>query len=190
MKKLILSLLACTALQAIPPQIELKMGCFYFGDSTFRKIYRQNTLDTQISASGAVWNWVRLYGAINYIAREGRSLGGHDRTEIMFLPLSLGAQVMFNIAHDVQWYATLGPRYIYTHQENHFRGVNRSVNNHTVGGFANTGVQILFADNLIVDFFGEYSYARAHFSSHRSNVQGHSRQVGGATIGAGLGYQF
>ncbi len=186
----LLGLLTFAALQATPPQIELKLGYFYFGDSTFRKIYRQDALDTQISASGAVWKWVRLYGAVNYISRDGRSIGGHNRTEIMFLPVSLGAQAMLDLSDDVKWYATLGPRYFYTHQENHFRGVNRSVNNHTVGGFVNTGIQVLFGDNFFIDLFGEYSYARAHFSSNKQNVSGHTRQLGGLTLGGGLGYQF
>jgi hypothetical protein len=182
--------MACVALNANPPQVELKLGYFYFGDHKFRKIYDQGALDTQISASGAVWKWIRLYGAVNYISSEGRSIGGHNKTEIMFLPLSLGVQALINIEHDVKYYATIGPRYFYIHQENHFRGVNHSVNAHALGGFANMGMQVILSDNFIIDFFGEYSYARNHFSTHRQNVSEHTRQVGGLTLGGGVGYQF
>jgi hypothetical protein len=190
MKKILLFLLTTVALQAIPPQIEVKLGYFYFGDHKFRKIYHQDALDTQISASGAVWKWVRLYGSLEYISRDGRSINGHNRTQIMILPVSLGAQAMINVSDDVEYYATLGPRYFFIHQENHFHGVDHSVNGHTLGGFANTGLQVHFGPNFFIDIFGEYSYARTHFTSHKQRVSGHSRQVGGITIGGGLGYQF
>lgn len=190
MKKILLSTLFCVALQASPPQVELKLGYFYFGDSTLRKIYHQDALDTQISASGSVWKWLRLYGAVNYISREGKSIGGHNRTEIMFLPVSLGLQAMINVSQDVKYYATVGPRLFYIHQENHFRGVDHSVNGTTLGGFANTGFQVLFGDNFFIDLFGEYSWARTRFSTHKHNVYTHTRQVGGITVGGGLGYQF
>ncbi len=190
MKKILLSALACTALNAVPPQAELKLGYFYFGDSTFRKIYRQDALDTQISMSAAVWKWLRLYGAVNYISKDGRSIGGHNRTQIMFLPLSVGLQAMIDVADDVKYYVTAGPRYFYIHQENHFRGVDHSVNGHTLGGFANTGFQVHFGANFFVDLFGEYSWARTRFSTHKQNVYTHTRQVGGITLGGGIGYQF
>jgi hypothetical protein len=190
LKKILLSLSACIALQANPPQLELKLGYFYFGDHKFRKIYHQDALDTQICGSVSLWTWFRLYGAVEYISRDGRSINGHNRTEIMFLPVSLGGQAMFNISDDVTYYATVGPRYFYIHQENHFHGIDHSVNGSALGGFANTGIQLRFADNFLLDFFGEYSYGRTHFTSHKQNVSGHTRQVGGITVGGGIGYQF
>ncbi|MGH2611945.1 MAG: hypothetical protein ACRDFB_02720 [Rhabdochlamydiaceae bacterium] len=190
MKNILLLLLTWTALQATPPQAELKLGYFYFGDHQFRKIYHQDALDTQISASGAVWKWLRLYGAVNYISRDGRSIGGHHKTQILFLPVSLGLESMISISDDVKYYATLGPRYFYIHQENHSPGVHHSVNAQTLGGFVNTGIQVHFGSSFFIDFFGEYSYARVHFSTYKHNTSTHTHQVGGLTLGGGLGYRF
>jgi hypothetical protein len=190
MKKLILFSLVIVGLHATPPQLEVKLGYFYFGDHKFRKIYHQHALDTQLTASGPAWNWLRVYGGINYISREGKSIGGHHRTEIMFLPVSLGVQALFEIARDVNFYLTLGPRYFYVHQENHYPGISRSVNCNSVGGFGNTGFQVSLDSHFLFDFFAEYSYSRVGFKSKRQHVSSHTRQVGGLTIGGGIGYQF
>lgn len=191
MKKMIAAALFTTcAIQAIPVQTEIKLGNFRFGDSTFRRIYRQYALDTQITASVPVWKFLRIYGGLNYISREGRSVGGHYKTEIMILPVSLGLQAMIDIAHDVKYYATVGPRYFYVHQNNHFKGVDRTVNGHNIGGFVNTGFLLYFGSHFFIDLFGEYSYCKIEFHSHKRNVIGSTRQVGGLTLGGGLGYQF
>lgn len=197
MKKICLSLLACSVLQAHPFQAELKLGYFYFGDEIFRQIYRQDALDTQLTVSTPVWKWLRIYGGINYISREGRSIGGHHRTEIIILPASIGLQAMIEVARDLKYYASIGPRYFYVHQENHFSAIDHSVNGHGIGGFINTGIQFDFGPDFyilgtdcFIDLFCEYSFCRIPFRSHKQNVTGATRQVGGLTFGGSLGYRF
>jgi hypothetical protein len=199
-KKIILPLLACAVLQAAepspvetppqpapappkaltPPQVEFKLGYFYYGDKKLRKTYGQEALDTQIAASGPLWDWIRLYGAVNYISSNGRLHHyHHKKTNIMILPVSLGVQGMVDIAHDVRYYATLGPRYFFARQHINSKGSSTA---HTVGGFVNTGIQLHFGPEFFIDFYGEYSYARANL--HRNY------QLGGISVGAGVGCQF
>jgi hypothetical protein len=170
MKKLLLLLLSFSALAATPAQIELKLGYFRFGDSHLRKVYHQDALDTQLTVTGPLWKWLNLYAGINYISREGRTRPKHHYTKITIIPLSLGLRGIVNVAHDVDYYLTLGPRYFSVQQTHH------STRN-TFGGFINTGFLLHFRENLFIDFFSEYS-------------QSISPQVGGLTIGGGLGYQF
>ena len=170
MKKLLLLTLVFGALSATRPQIELKLGYFRFGDHHLRKVYRQDALDTQLTASIPLWKWLNLYTGISYISREGRTRPKHHHTKITILPLSLGLRAIVRVAHDVDYYLALGPRYFYVHQKHHS-------NHNTLGGFINTGFLVHFRKNLFIDFFSEYSLSS-------------SPQVGGLTVGGGMGYQF
>jgi hypothetical protein len=42
----------------------------------------------------------------------------------------------------------------------------------------------------MVDIFGEYSYAKAHFHGEKFNVFANNAQVGGFTFGVGFGVGF
>ncbi len=167
---------------------EFKMGYFRFGDENFRHIYDRGVLDLQLTSSFRVWRPLYVYGAIEYIEAEGRSIGGHEKTRIRIVPLSLGLQYIQPITCDFRYYLTIGPRYFFFHQRNHSSSVPHNVNKSGCGGFINTGFIYYLSHHIIVDFFGEYSYKRMHFESHRRNVSGNSAQVGGLTLGAGIGY--
>ena len=96
------------------------------------------------------------------------------------MPLSLGVQYIQPITCDFKYYLTIGPRYFCVHQKNHSTGLPHSVNKNGCGGFINTGFMYYLSNHIIVDFFGEYSYKMMHFKK--------SIQVGGLTLGAGVGY--
>jgi hypothetical protein len=167
---------------------EFKMGYFRSGDKRFRHIYDDGLLDMQLTSSFCVWKPLYVYAAVEYIGAEGRSIGGHEKTYMRIIPLSLGLQYIQRIACDFKYYLTLGPRYFFFHQENHSHGVPRTVNKSGLGGFINTGFIYYLSHHITVGFFGEYSYKRMHFESHRKNVEGQSIQVGGLTIGGEIGY--
>jgi hypothetical protein len=167
---------------------EFKMGYFRFGDRTLRHIYSDGVLDIQLTSSFRVWRPLYIYAAIEYIGAKGRTLGGHERTKIRLVPLSLGLQYIQPITFDLKYYLTVGPRVFHFHQKNHSVGVPSTVNKWGCGGFINTGFMYYLTEHIIFDFFGEYSYKRMHFKTDRANVEGNSLQIGGLTLGAGIGY--
>ncbi len=167
---------------------EFKMGYFRFGDRHLRHMYGKGVLDLQLASSFRVWKPLYLYAAAEYIGANGRTLGGHERTKIRLVPLSLGLQYILLITYDLKYYLTAGPRAFHFHQKNHSRGLPSTVNKWGCGGFFNTGFMYHLSEHIIIDFFGEYSYGRMHFKTDRGNVKGNSLQVGGLTLGAGIGY--
>lgn len=177
--------------QCLRPSVEIKTGYFFFEDSKMRKIYDQQGWDVQLSGSYPIWNnWLQVYGSVEYLQKKGRSRGGHQRTSIWELPVSLGLKPTFEICPGIQYYFTVGPRYFYVRQTNHSHYVDKHVHKSGVGGFVNTGVNYFFCENLFVDVFGEYSFAKLHFHAHKENVEGRDIEIGGWTFGAGLGYTF
>jgi hypothetical protein len=167
---------------------EFKMGYFRFGDKALRHIYGKGILDIQLTSSFRFWKPLYAYVAFEYISAHGRTLGGHEKTFVQVVPISLGVQYIQKITFDLKYYLTAGPRIYYFHQRNNSAGVPSSVNKWGCGGFINTGFIYYLSEHITFDFFGEYSYARMHFETHRHHVKGNTIQIGGMTLGAGIGY--
>jgi hypothetical protein len=174
----------------VQPMIEFKAGYFFFAESKMRKIYDNGGFDLQVSGSYPVWRWLQIYGSVEYLQCQGKSLNGHQRTKIWELPVSVGLRPVFTIYSKAQYYFTLGPRYFYVHQHNRSSFVNKNRSHSGIGGFVNTGFLFYPYYHFLIDIFGEYAYERVHVHSSKHNVQGRGVQVGGFTFGVGLGYAF
>ncbi len=174
-----------------PYLLEAKAGYFNFGSQKMRKIYDHGGLDLQLSGSfPIVHKYWYVYASVEYLQRHGKSLGSNQKTEIYEVPLSLGIRPIFKVSSAVDYYLTLGPRYFFVHVHNHSSFVPRNSNENGLGGFTNTGFLFHCTPDFFIDIFGEYSYKRLHFHTHKKNVSGHTVQVGGYTFGGGLGYRF
>jgi len=167
---------------------EFKMGYFRFGDKAMRHIYDKGILDIQLTSSFCFWKPLYAYVAFEYISAHGRMLGDHKKTFVQIVPISLRIQYIQPITYDLKYYLTAGPRIYYFHQRNHSPGIPASVNKWGCGGFINTGFIYYLSEHITVDFFGEYSYKRMHFATDSKHVKGISVQIGGMTLGAGIGY--
>jgi outer membrane protein len=167
---------------------DFRMGYFRFSDKSLRHIYDKGVLDLQLVSSFCVWTPLYIYLAGEYIGAKGRSIGGHDRTKVRIVPISLGLQYIQPITYDFRYYLTLGPRVFYFHQKNHGPGVPSQINKWGCGGFVNTGFMYYLSEHIIVDFYGEYSYKRMHFETHKAATSGGHLQIGGLTLGGGIGY--
>lgn len=158
---------------------EVKLGYFRFGDKKLRHIYDKGLLDVQLVNSFCFWNPLYIYTSVEYIGADGRVPKTHEKRKIRMVPVSLGLQYIQPITFDFKYYLSAGFRYFFAHQWNH----STSLTHHGLGGFANTGFIYYLSEHIIVDFFGEYSIKRMHFHD-----MGGSLQVGGLTLGAGIGY--
>ncbi len=174
----------------IQPIIEVKVGYFFFASHRMRKVYDNGGIDVQLSGSYPIWNWLQLYGSVEYLQKHGRSLGGHQKTRIWAVPLSLGLQPVITICSSVNYYFTVGPRYIFVHAHNDSSFLDRNKSRNGCGGFVNTGFHFFPWCNLVIDVYGEYSYKRMHFHTSKRNVFTREVQVGGFAFGGGLGYAF
>jgi opacity protein-like surface antigen len=177
------------------PFLEIKTGYFFFANSKMRKIYDKGGLDIQLSASYPLWNptgrWtLNAYSAVEYVYRSGRSLNGGQQTALWLVPLNIGLKPVYAINAQMHYYFAIGPRYFYIHQHNHSSYIYKNKSRNGLGLFVNMGFNYLLSDHVVIDIFGEYSYAKMHFHSGQPHVYTRSIQVGGFTIGGGLGYKF
>lgn len=177
------------------PLVEVKTGYFFFSDSKMRKIYDRGGWDVQLCASYPIWSltgpWsLHAYGAVEYFQRSGKSMHGHQKTSLWSIPVNIGLKPVYTIDADRHYYFSIGPRYFYLHQHNDSSYVYKTLSRNGLGIFVNTGFHYTLCDCLVIDLFGEYSYAKMHVHRSRDNIYTRNVQVGGFTLGAGLGYAF
>lgn len=189
------STLSATSTCFSQPLLEVKTGYFFFSDSRMRKIYDKGGIDVQLCASYPFWNlnrgWtLNAYGAVEYLQRSGRSINDHQKTSLWAVPFRAGLKPAYAINANTQYYCGIGPRYFFLNQHNNSNYVDKNISKSTLGFFVNTGFNHRLYDRLVIDIFGEYSYAKIHFHSESFNVYTRDIQVGGFTFGGGLGYEF
>jgi len=178
------------------PTAEVKFGYFWFNESVMRNVYNHGGADVQLCSSWAIpgLEILHLYGSVEYFRKYGHSLGGHQSTSIWAIPLSFGVQPFFRLGDWIQYYLTVGPRYFFVRANNNSSYVQRHMRANGCGGFANSGLLLdlgeYFGSCFFFDIFGEYSYKRLHFNSSHYGTEGHTVQVGGWTVGGGLGCFF
>lgn len=180
--------------------VEVKAGYFFFTDTPMKTVYDQSGVDIQITGtypvlSGKLYETapadIRLYGSIEYIYKSGHSIGLHQKTSITEIPLSVGLQPIFLICckPEIRYYATIGPRYIHAFVDNHSNYVPRNMTANTLGMFVNTGFTFNY-NHFLFNIFGEYSYAKVRFNPHASGTYTKRTQIGGVSVGAGVGYSL
>ncbi|MBN9378629.1 MAG: hypothetical protein J0H93_09665 [Chlamydiales bacterium] len=177
------------------PLFDIKVGYFFFSNPKLRKVYDKGGLDIQLCASYPLWKltsqWtLHAYGALEYFQRSGRSIHGHQKTSVWSVPMNVGLKPIYTISANMQYYFAIGPRYFYIHQHNHSSYVYKNRSRNGLGFFVNTGFHYFLCDQIVIDIFGEYSYAKIHFRGERSRVYTRTIQMGGFTFGGGIGYDF
>lgn len=180
----------CQISQEWQPKVEAKIGYFFFSNSKMRKVFNRGGIDLQFNSTYPACKNFQIYGSVEYLEKHGKSLGGHQSTEIWAVPFSLGLKYQTSLCHNVSGYFTLGPRYFYIHVHNLSSYVDRNMQKTGLGFFANAGVNYFICNNLLIDLFGEYSYGRFHFHSSKKNTYEQTTQIGGFVIGGGLEYFF
>lgn len=175
------------------PLVEFKAGYLFFTDSDVRRVYGNGAFDIQLGATYPIWSlgcgWtLNAYGAVEYFQQSGKS-SGDQKTSIWSIPVNIGIKPVYAINDSLQYYFAIGPRYFYFHQHNDSSYVFRNKSKSGWGLFVNTGFNYIFCDHFVIDLFGEYSYAKVHFHG-KDSIYTRNIQIGGFTVGGGLGYQF
>ncbi len=68
--------------------VEVKAGYFFFTDNRLRRVYNRGGLDLQLAASVPLYRTLRLYGALEYVEKHGKSLLLGSHTSIRQIPVS------------------------------------------------------------------------------------------------------
>jgi hypothetical protein len=174
----------------VQPSIEAKAGYFFFAASPMTDIYNQGGLDVQLAVAYPIWRGLQIYGSVEYLQKSGHSQLIGEATSIWQIPVNIGLKPVFTICEGAMWYFTLGPRYFYVNQNNSSNFVPKNVGKSGCGLFVNTGFNFILWKHCLIDFFGEYSYAKVQFQTSMSNVYTQETQLSGFTFGGGLGYAF
>ena len=161
-----------------------------------REIYGNFWVDYKLEMEGQVaqchWFWkkVSVFGDISYLGKHGKSIGGHNKTWIRIIPVSLGVKWTEKMTDRSRFYVGAGPRYFFLHIHDHLKGVKQKINKNGLGALIITGFNVDLWKGLYLDLFASYSFKHFSKPSTPKNVQGHSLQVGGLDVGAGLGWAF
>lgn len=179
--------LVCFTLEA---SVEVKGGYFVFADAKMRSVYNKGGVDVQLSGSFPCWRNFKFYTSVEYLRREGRSLGECQKTAIWQVPVSVGLKASAKVTECLTSYAAVGPRYFYAKVRNNSCFVDRNLSKNGVGGFVTAGFTFAPGSPVFIDLFGQYAYQKAQFHPSKANVCGRNIQVGGFVVGGGLGYKF
>lgn len=170
--------------------LEIKPGYFFFSNHLLRKIYHGG-FEIQGSLSCPLSPMIALYSSLGYLHAKGRSLGAHQKTSIMQIPIDLGIRAIADLCECFKGYLTIGPRFFYFHQHNDSTFVNRNIRRNGFGFFINGGCNLVKDDCFLLGVFGEYGFEQKSFSSTMPNVYGRRDvQIGGFTFGASIGFIF
>ncbi len=170
--------------------VEVKAGYFFFTDCEMRQVYDRGGIDVQLTGTYPIYNFLELYGSIEYLRKHGYSINAHEKTKLWAVPLNFGLRTFYPITDCFKGYITVGPRYIFVHVNNGSLYVPKTMQGNGCGGFLNGGLLYRFYNNFILDVFAEYSYKPLQFCSSQKGTIGHRAQVGGVTIGGGIGTNF
>lgn len=179
----------------IQPTLEIKSGYFFFSKSSMRNVYDKGGIDLQLTSTYPLFDYnetcnSQVYASIEYLYCSGQSLEEKQKTTFKEIPVNFGLKTAFKISPQLKYYFTLGPRYFHVQQNNNSQFVSHKQSRNGIGFFANTGFKIILGRHFLLDIFGEYTYAKTHFPSNEPNVYTRNMQLGGYTIGGGMGYIF
>lgn len=172
--------------------VEVKAGYFFFTDNRLRRVYNRGGLDLQLAASVPLYRTLRLYGALEYVEKHGKSLLLGSHTSIRQIPVSLGLEYRMCVwaLPWIESYARLAPQYFHWHVKSDTTVIERSLSESGIGVVGGAGLLASLTDRLKIDLFAEYAYRRVHPQSGKQGVRTFTVQTGGFVLGGGVVYGF
>lgn len=182
----LLTFVSC--LQAEDVFVEAKAAYYRPTESRFRKVYGGSGI-YGIEASFQAWRDLYAWTSTSCFYRSGTSIGKHNGTNITFIPLGIGLKYLFPI-HFTDVYLGVGGLGTYAHIKNHSRFVSSSQSKWAPGAIIKVGALLNVHPNFFIDLFSDYSFIKMRFSKGSKTVVQHESNLGGWSIGLGLGFRF
>lgn len=169
--------------------LEGRAGYFHPWDEKINKIYGGGG-SYGLNVSYPITQKVELWGDFNYIFLSGKSSPCRHTTELNLFPISLGLCFAVFKREYYQFYLAVAPTYTAVHQKNYAKHIDRTRTKGTPSGTSEIGARIYATRHVLFSVFTRYSLGVIDFSSSKKNVTGRSLQIGGFSIGGGVGYDF
>ena len=189
MKTLAIVLLIGTTCFANDWYFEAKGGYFRPESHVAKKIYGEGWPHFEVDASYELSRDIELWGSVGYLFNNGKSLGTHESANVWILPLTLGSRYVYHF-EALDFYVGVGPRYFFYHEHAHSEWVKSQVSKNAIGGAALGGLRFEFLTHGVLDFFADYGYCKIKIPGSKPFVKGHTFQIGGWSVGIGVGYKL
>ncbi len=161
--------------------LEARGSAYFPVSDTYRHIY--GTVGPAFALEGfgkirnAVWGWTNL----QWVPKQGNSIGQNDSTHINVLNWSIGLKFTWQFYKNYYPYLGIGPNLSAVWIHNHGHCVT-SPSKIACGFVTKSGVYCVLTKHLYLNVFVDYLYQHVHFTKNAN--------VGGVNLGTGLGYFF
>lgn len=186
----ILFLTTMVPLEARDILVEFKTAYFSSSESRVKKIYGTGAVMYGPEVSFKLCGDRNWYGfaAVNYLSKNGRSIGFCNKTSMQLVPISLGLKYFIPVCWG-DWYAGLGFQALNLTTKNCSQFVNKCTSKWGFGGVAKVGALFNLSCDWFLDFFIDYNFIKIGREACCKTVP-LKVNLDGALFGAGLGYRF
>jgi len=193
----IIAVSSMSLLNARSVLLEFKGSYFLPTDCRFKTIYHKGTglfgpeLTVQLTDT-TPWH---AFVSVDYFKKWGKSIGFCNATEVKLIPIAFGLKYFFPACCEyADFYLGLGFEAVNVHTKDCSPFVTQSLSKWACGGIAKGGVYWYLPNNLIIDIFIDYSFAKTgsgeSWCQMARGIQSLSADVSGPLFGAGFGYRF
>jgi hypothetical protein len=172
--------------------VEARVSYFGFFSRKLRQMFDNGGANYTINVAIPVYCGWNIWGAVDYFTKHGNIIHLDASTRITIVPLTLGLKYFYSFSPCIDVYGGLGMRYFFVQTKNSASAspLSRRVNRSGLGGVLEVGALYHLTDCFVIDVFANASTKRLNGPRTSGDVESNSVQVGGWSIGAGLGYKF
>jgi hypothetical protein len=179
---------------------EFRIAAFRPSFKRFRNIYGKWGTEYSFEASKSLCECYNLYGwgSVGYMTKDGHSIVRpepnyfhHHRTRISMVPLNFGLKYMPNLFSCLDSYIGVGASCKFVRIRDHDSHLHRHTQKAAWGVVVKSGLRYNLWDCSYIDLFADYTYQRlSPHSKHHQGGHRHSVNVGGVSLGGGIGLSF
>ena len=166
--------------------VEFKGSIFVPSNELFDDVYG-NCGDFGVEVTGNILDRLYAFFSADFIMKDGATVELSSFTKINIVNLGLGVKYFVPFKHG-DFYVGLGIEPTFIGLQNHTPALQEQ-QAWVCGGIAKVGFIVDLASSLFLDFFVNYSFAKADFYTSQP-LQINTTYLNGALFGIGLGYRF
>lgn len=175
--------------------VEFKGAFFHPTDSCFKALYGSAAALFGPEITVDICNTKKWYAfaSIDYLKKNGCSIGLCNTTTMRMLPLAFGLKY-FKPVGCADLYAGLGFQPIHLKTSNCSPHVIQHTSRWGIGGIAKLGAYLDLPCNLLLDLFVDYSFVKTACPQlcqpELGTLLSRKANISGVILGVGLGYRF
>lgn len=175
--------------------VEFKGAGFIPTNSDFRDIYGKGAalFGPEITIDICDTNRWYAFASVDYLKKDGHSVGLCNDTTIRMVPLAFGLKY-FQPVHCADLYAGLGFQPVRLKTTNCSPHVVHETSQWCLGGIAKLGAYVDVRCNFVLDVFANYSFVKAGCPTlcqlESETLAPLKANISGVILGVGLGYRF